>query len=135
MLFCKRETTEIGDSSSVTLPIHFANPRKSCRARTLKQRFIMRAMALCSKLRLHSCLLTARARRKAKNQRGQQQHVSFTRRVFSRHHICIHRACSRFSNVADTRCAYGCRKCARETRQPKMGQAVVTRIRRATVWT
>jgi hypothetical protein len=41
------------------LPIYFAYPSKSCRVRALKTRFIMRAMALYSKLRLPSCLLTA----------------------------------------------------------------------------
>ena len=59
-----------------------------CIAKTLWQRLMMQAVALSSKRQLPSCLLTARARRKAKMYNWQLQRSSCARCLLSRHGSC-----------------------------------------------
>jgi hypothetical protein len=95
----------------------------------------MRAMLLRSKLRLPSCLMMVRDRRKAKVDSGQQQHSSCARCVLSRHHGCIEASSSeRCSEIANTSRAGGCRKFERELRRSKTGQAAAARSTRDAAW-
>ncbi len=78
-------------------------------ATMLKQRLMMRDMAVSSKQRLLSRLLAARARRKTKRDSGQQQHSSCKRCILSWHHCSIDTRSSERCDIVKPSCAGGCR--------------------------
>lgn len=100
---------------------HFTS-RSALNGKALKQNFMMRDMAQCSKLRLPALHFKARARRTAKVDIW-QQHSSSTRCLLLRHHSCSEASSSERCDSVNPRLAGGCKYCARALRGAKMGQA------------
>jgi hypothetical protein len=98
----------------------------------MRQRFLTRAIAMSSKRRLPSRLLTARARRKAKIERRQLQRSSCRRCLLSRQHFCSDASSSEgcFRVTPSSACVW--RRCVRALWRPSMGQAALAFSTRAT---